>query len=90
MKDVEFFDMFVKPKLFDIHKFNPCHPLVPFEKILCHPRPSLLINNSYNLLKRVLSRVYLAIRLIHRESEAFDQFNDQNKSKIKCHYLENN
>ena len=89
MKDVEFFDMFVKPTLFNIHKFDHYHPLIPSGKILCHPRPSLLITNSYNRSKRVLSRGLSWNS--HRESEAFiNQSNDQNKSKIKCHYQENN
>ena len=32
VKDVGFFDMFVKPTLFNIHKFDHCHPLVPSRK----------------------------------------------------------
>ena len=89
MKDVEFFDMFVKPTLFNIHKFDHYHALVPSWKNTMPPRPSLLITNSYNRSKRVLSRCLSCNS--HRESEAFtNQSNDQNKSKIKCHYQENN
>ena len=32
MKEVGFFDMFVKPTLFNIHKFDHYLPLVLFEK----------------------------------------------------------
>ena len=61
-EDVGFFDMFVKPTLFNIYKFDHYHPLVPSRKkkekkiYIWHPLPSLLINTRYNQSKYVLPR----------------------------------
>ena len=86
MKDVEFFDMFVKPTLFNIHKFDHYHSLVPSWKNTMKKYYAILVRRSWNILVIIdqsafYLEVYLTILLIHRESEAFNQFNDQNSVK---------
>ena len=85
-----FFDMIFEPTLFNAHKLNHYYLLFPSpkKKRKGHPCASLVINTCYNRSKRVLPQS-LAILLIYRESETFNKFDDQNKSKIDRHYLEN-
>ena len=85
--------MIFEPTLFNAHKLNHHHLLFPSPKKKKkekkgHLCASLVINTCYNRSKCVLPRG-LAILLIYRESETFNQFDDQNKSKINHHYLEN-